>query len=100
MEAFYKLLGNVLLAAITNYYVCFALTFWGYLETRSVLATSIIAGIFLVNTAISSFWFGSIVDHHKKKLAMLVSSIASLLFFFSQLFALSHCARKRIQRYF
>ncbi len=80
MKTFYKLLGNVLLAALTNNYIMFALLFWSYLETKSVLATSIISGIFLVNTAIFSFWFGSIVDHNKKKLAMLISSIATLLF--------------------
>ncbi len=80
MKIFYKLLSNVLLAAITNYYVFFALMFWAYLETKSVLATSILSGIFFVNTAISSFWFGSIVDHNKKKFAMLISSIATLLF--------------------
>jgi MFS transporter, DHA3 family, multidrug efflux protein len=81
MKTFYKLLGNVLIAAVTNNYVWFALTFWVYLETNSVLATSIIAGIFLVNTAVSGFWFGSIVDHNKKKSAMLISSIATLLLF-------------------
>jgi MFS transporter, DHA3 family, multidrug efflux protein len=81
MKTFYKLLGNVLIAAVTNNYMWFALTFWVYLETKSVLATSIIAGIFLVNTAISGFWFGSIVDHNKKKSAMLISSIATLLLF-------------------
>lgn len=83
MNTFYKLLGNVLLAAVTNNYVWFALTFWIYLETKSVLATSTIAGISLVSTAISGFWFGSIVDHNKKKFAMLISSIATLLFFSS-----------------
>ncbi|HWN07853.1 MAG TPA: MFS transporter [Pyrinomonadaceae bacterium] len=81
MTSFYKLLVNVLIAAVTNNYVWFALTFWVYLETRSVLATSVIAGIFLVNTAVSGFWFGSIVDHNKKKLAMLISSFATLVLF-------------------
>jgi MFS transporter, DHA3 family, multidrug efflux protein len=81
MKTFYKLLGNVLIAAVTNNYVWFALTFWVYLETKSVLATSIIAGIFLVNTTISGFWFGSIVGHNKKKSAILISSMATLLLF-------------------
>ena len=80
MKTFYKLLGNVLLAALTNYYVFFALMFWAYLETKSVLATSILSGVFFVNMAISSFWFGAIVDHNKKKLAMLISSLATLVF--------------------
>ncbi len=81
MSAFYKLLGNSLVAAVTNYFVWFALTYWAYLETKSVIATAVISGIFLVFTALGGFWFGSIVDHHKKKYAMLLSSIATLGFF-------------------
>lgn len=38
-------------------------------------------GIFLVTTALSGFWFGSIVDHHKKKTALLISSVATLTLF-------------------
>lgn len=62
-------------------YVWFALVFWAYLETNSVIATSVIGGIFLVNMAFSSFWLGSIVDHHKKKHAMMFSSLATLFLF-------------------
>lgn len=75
---FHHLLGNNLLANITNFTVWFALTFYVYLETRSVFATGMIAGIYLVLTAASGFWFGSLVDHHLKKTAMLGSSLASL----------------------
>lgn len=81
MQTFYKLLGTALLAATTNNFVWFALTFWVYLETRNVISTSIVAGVFLVTTAFSGFWLGSLVDHHKKKNVMLGSSVASLLFF-------------------
>ncbi len=81
MKTFYRILGNTLIASFTNNFVWFALTFWAYLETKSVLATSIIAGIYLVTTALSSIWFGSIVDHHKKKSAMILSSFVTLLFF-------------------
>jgi MFS transporter, DHA3 family, multidrug efflux protein len=81
MKAFYQLLGVALLVVTTNNFVWFALTFWAFLTTKSVISTSIMAGIFLVLTAISGFWFGSIVDHHKKKHAMLGSSIATLSLF-------------------
>jgi hypothetical protein len=45
MRAFYNLLGNNLIANITNSTVWFALTFWVYLETRSVSLVFTIAGI-------------------------------------------------------
>lgn len=76
--AFYQILANNLLANITNYTVWFAVTFWVYLETQSVFATGMIAGIYLVFTAGCGFWFGSIVDHNAKRLAMLGSSAVSL----------------------
>jgi MFS transporter, DHA3 family, multidrug efflux protein len=75
---FYHLLINTLIVSVINFTVWFAITFFTYLETRSVFATAIISGIYLVATAISGFWFGSIVDHHKKKMAMVVSSLVSL----------------------
>ena len=55
----------------------FALTFWVYLETKSVFATGMIAGVYLVLTAGSGFWLGSLVDHHRKKVVMLGSSAVS-----------------------
>jgi DHA3 family multidrug efflux protein-like MFS transporter len=81
MKTFYKLLGVTLIASTTNNYVWFALVFWAYLETKNVVSTSIVGGMFLVANALSSFWLGSIVDHHKKKNAMIGSSIFSLAMF-------------------
>ncbi len=81
MKVFHQLLANNLVANITNYTVWFALTFWVYLETRSVFATGMIGGIYLVLTAGLGFWFGSLVDHHRKKLVMLGSTVASFLLF-------------------
>jgi DHA3 family multidrug efflux protein-like MFS transporter len=75
---FYQILGNNLVANITNFTVWFAVTFWVFLETQSVFATGMIAGIYLVFTAGFGFWFGSLVDHYRKKHAMLGSSVASL----------------------
>lgn len=81
MKAFYQILANSLIVNIASGYVWFALTFWSYLETQSVITTSILGGIYLVLTAASGIWFGSIVDHNKKKTAMQYSSIIMLAFF-------------------
>lgn len=81
MRVFYHLLANTTLAGVINFTVWFAITFFVYLETRSVFATGTISGIYLVLTAVTGIWFGSIVDHHKKKTAMLGSSVASLILY-------------------
>lgn len=80
-KAFYWLLGNNLVASITNSTVWFAIIFYAYLETQSVLVTSILGGLYLVLVALSGFWLGSLVDHHKKKTMMLISSAFSLVMF-------------------
>ena len=77
-RVFLHLLVNVLLVSVINFTVWFAITFWVYLETRSVLATGMVAGIFLVATALSGIWFGSLVDHHRKKSVMQASTLVSL----------------------
>lgn len=81
MQPFHHLLANNLVANVTNFTVWFALTFWTFLETRSVFATGMIAGIYLVLTAALGIWFGSLVDHHGKRRMMIVSSLASCLFY-------------------
>ena len=78
MSPFHHLLANNLVANITNFTVWFAITFWIFLETRSVFATGMVAGIYLVLTAMLGIWFGSLVDHHGKRNMMLVSSTVSL----------------------
>ena len=78
MSPFHQLLANTLIANITNFTVWFALTFWIFLETQSVFATGMIAGIYLVLTGALGIWFGSLVDHHRKRSMMLVSSLVSL----------------------
>jgi MFS transporter, DHA3 family, multidrug efflux protein len=78
---FYKILGNNLVANITNFTVWFAITFWVFLETKSVFATGMIAGFYLVFTAGFGFWFGSLVDHYPKRMVMLGSSLASFVLY-------------------
>ena len=80
-RTFLHLLLNVLIVSVMNFTVWFAITFWIFIETQSVLATGMVAGIFLVCTAASGIWFGSLVDHHRKKLVMQWSVVASLAFY-------------------
>jgi DHA3 family multidrug efflux protein-like MFS transporter len=81
MTTFHKLLGIALVVITANNFVWFALTYWAYLSTGSVISTSTMGGIFLVVSAVSGLWFGEIVDHNKKKTAMLASSAATLALF-------------------
>lgn len=81
MAVFYQLLANNLVANTTNFTVWFALTFWVFLETQSVFATGMIAGIYLVLTAGLGIWFGSLVDHHSKKAVMMGSSLVSFVLY-------------------
>lgn len=78
MTPFHLVLCNNLVQNVTNYTAWFALVFWAFLETRSVFVTGMIGGIYLAFTAGFAIWFGSLVDHHRKKRVMLASSAASL----------------------
>ncbi len=57
MKTFYALLANAFAASLTNTFVWFALTFWVYLETQSVVATSMMAGVYTVTVAVSGFFW-------------------------------------------
>jgi DHA3 family multidrug efflux protein-like MFS transporter len=81
MKTFYAVLSNSLTAFLTNMFIWFAITFWVYLATRSVIATSVMAGVYSGTVAITGFFLGSLVDRYKKKTAMLLSSVCSLLLF-------------------
>ncbi len=81
MKSFYQVLINTLIANVTTSYLWFALTFWVYLETRSVLATAIIGGSYMLMVAIFSMIFGAAVDRNKKKNVMVISSALTFLAF-------------------
>jgi DHA3 family multidrug efflux protein-like MFS transporter len=88
-KTFYQLLVNTLLVSVINFTVWFAITFYVYLQTRSVFATGVVAGIFLVMTALTGIWFGSLVDRYRKKTVMQVSAAVSFLLYTAAL-ALYH----------
>ena len=61
-RTFVQVLVNTAVANVTTSFLWFALTFWVYLETRSVLATGIIGGAYMLLVALFGMVFGSIVD--------------------------------------
>ena len=81
MKTFNRLVLNTVVASTTNNFLWFALTFWVYLETRSVVASSVIGGTFMLLFAASGIFFGTYVDRNKRKTSMVVSNAASLIFF-------------------
>ncbi len=71
---FYNVLVNTLIANVTTSFLWFALVFWIYLETRSVLATAIVGGTFMLLVAVVGVPFGTWVDRWRKKQVMVVAT--------------------------
>ncbi|HRA75601.1 MAG TPA: MFS transporter [Propionicimonas sp.] len=76
-RSFHQVLLNTLIANVTTGFLWFALTFWVYLETRSVLATAIIGGAYMLLTAVMGVPFGTWVDRWRKKQVMVVATMVS-----------------------
>ena len=72
---FHQLLLNTLMTGITSSFLWFALTFWVYLETRSVVATGVIGGAYSLGAAALGPWFGTFVDRHRKRDALVLSTV-------------------------
>jgi DHA3 family multidrug efflux protein-like MFS transporter len=77
VTTFHRLVVNSLVSGVTSTFLWFALTFWVYLETRSVVATGVIGGAFAISAAVCGPLFGTFVDHHRKHLAMVVATALS-----------------------
>ena len=80
-RTFIQVLINTAVANVTTSFLWFALTFWVYLETRSVLATGIIGGTYMLLIALLGMVFGTIVDRVRKHQAMIVASMVTLVAF-------------------
>jgi DHA3 family multidrug efflux protein-like MFS transporter len=78
MRTFHAVLANTLVAWLTNMFVWNAVVFWVYLQTRSVIATAVMAGAYTVAVAGSGVFVGALVDRHPKRRVMLASSAGSL----------------------
>lgn len=78
---FIQLLVNTAVANLTTNFLWFALVFWVYLETRSILATGVLGGAYMLLIALCSMYFGSIVDRHRKLTVMRISAWISVFAF-------------------
>ena len=81
LRTFHLLVANTVIASTANNFLWFALVFWVYLETRSVVATSVIGGVYMLLFAASGIFFGTFVDAHNRKTSMMLSSMGSLACF-------------------
>jgi DHA3 family multidrug efflux protein-like MFS transporter len=79
--AFRQLMANSLVSGVTSTFLWFALTFWVYLETRSVVTTGVIAGTFSLVSAIVGPLIGTFVDHHRKHTSLLLTSAIAVTSF-------------------
>lgn len=81
MRTFYQVLGNTLVATITTIIAWFAITFWAYLQTNSVIVTTVMALMFIGGNLATAFLFGSLADRYdKRKLMMVADALTALLF--------------------
>ncbi len=81
MATFRRLLVNTLVSGVTSSFLWFALTFWVYLETGSVVATAVIGAAFALSSAVFGPAYGTYVDTHRKHSAMVLStSVATVCF--------------------
>ncbi|WP_105566405.1 MFS transporter [Microbacterium halophytorum] len=81
MRTFAQVLVNTAFANVTTSYLWFALTFWVYLETKSVLATGVIGGAYMLLVAIFSMFFGTLVDRFRKHAVMVWATAGTFVAF-------------------
>ncbi len=84
-RAFTLLLANTFIANLTTSFLWFAATFWVYLETRSVLATSVMGGSYMLALAALAVPFGMLVDRLRKKAVMVGAQVLTVVGFLGAL---------------
>lgn len=81
MRTFLHLLVNTAVANLTSNFLWFALVFWVYVETQSILVNGLLGGAYMLIIAACSMYFGSLVDRYRKLFVMRISGWASLTAF-------------------
>lgn len=80
-RSFRGVLINTLIANVTTSYLWFSLIFWLYVETRSVLANSLLGGSYLLLVAVMGVPFGTWIDRWRKKRVMVLASTITAVAF-------------------
>lgn len=80
-RAFGHVLVNTAIAGLGTGFIWFAATFWAYLETRSVLVTSIMGGAYMLGMAVLGVPLGGLVDRYRKHRVMMGSAVVTVAAF-------------------
>lgn len=80
-RAFSHVLGNTAAAMLGTAFLWYGITFWAYLETGSVLATSFLGGAYMLGMAVLGVPFGSLIDRTRKHRAMVISAVGTAVCF-------------------
>ncbi len=80
MKRFLQILINISVANTATFFLWNALSFWLYIETRSVLILSILGGTYMTLVTLSGMFFGTIADKHRKKHVIAFSSVVACAF--------------------
>lgn len=80
-RTFHSILANTAIASLTTSYLWFAITFWIYDETRNVIATGVIGGVYMLLLSVTSVSFGTLVDRFRKLLLMRFAAFFTLACF-------------------
>jgi DHA3 family multidrug efflux protein-like MFS transporter len=81
MRTFYGLIFNTLAASISTIIAWFAVTFWAYLQTRSVIVTTVMGLMFVGGSVVTGVFFGALVDRYDKKRLMIITDAITLALF-------------------
>nr|WP_269452101.1 MFS transporter [Tessaracoccus coleopterorum] len=72
---------NTAAAMLGTAFAWYAITFWAYLETRSVLTTAFLGGAYMFGMAVLGVPFGSLIDRFRKHVVMTASAIGTTAMF-------------------
>jgi len=90
LSTFHQLLGNNLFASTSTTIAWFAITFWAFLQTGSVIVTTVMGLLFTLGNLIGGLVFGPLVDRYdRKKLMVITDWVTASLFLVSLLLYLS-----------
>ena len=78
-KLFNQILTNNFLAGLNNAFLWASTSFWVYLQTNSIVATSIMAGSFALFSMATGVLWGMLIDQYPKRKMMIVSSLGSLV---------------------
>lgn len=81
MRTFHHVLGNSAVAMLGTAFLWWGIIFWAYLETRSVLVTSVFGGAYMLGMAVLGVPFGALVDRYRKHTVMTASALGTAALF-------------------